>query len=414
MKILHTADWHIKDKEIQEVTKCLDFIVRTALEEEPDLIVHSGDALDSNGTKMDSESARLLFKTISELGDIAPLIMVAGTKSHEGQATTILKYVKSKHPIYVSSHPEQIYLCEGMFARTAADIEAFGRVDAVLSILPTPTKQFFVTEANISDSDKEIANALSALFAGFGVSAHEFGDASHILVGHFAVGGAYLSETQILIGREIEVSPDQIGLANADLVCLGHIHENQLMKPNIYYSGSIYRKDIGEQSPRGFYIHELGQDAEEYGLSVPGGVIPIRESRFIETPARKLLRNINDFTDGPIELDAALYALEPEEIKDSLVRVEFTTWQDEAEQLDREKIKQFYMDAGAQDVDVRIIRKPRENIRSEKLLKLTTLRDKIKERAALNGEEVSESILLKADELEAMEPDEIVRGVAGL
>lgn len=407
MKILHMADIHAKDSQITEVKKCLGFIIETARSEEPDLIVVAGDTFDSRGVKMESESAQLVFQSFSSLADIAPVLVLAGTKSHEGAAVEVLKHIGARHPVCVSSHPEQICLCEGMFARTAADIEAFGRVDAVLSTLPTPTKQFFVTEANITDSDKEIANALSALFAGFGASAHEFGDAPHILVGHFAVGGAYLSETQVLTGREIEISADQIGLAGVDCAMLGHIHESQLIKPNIYYSGSIYRKDFGEQSPRGFLVHDI----------LPTG----RESHFVETPARKLFRDKMDFSlddevcGGGIEnLSTILDSIDAKEIKDAMVRIELTTWQDEAEQIDRESVKVAYMDAGAQDVDVRIIRKPRANIRSEKLLKLSTLREKIQERAAINGEDVGESVLSKADDLEVRQGDEIVQGVVGL
>ncbi len=181
----------------------------------------------------------------SDLADIAPVVVVIGTPSHDGTAAEVLEHIKAKNEVWVSSRPEQIHLYEiggKMVIRAASPVPP----TAIISMVPTPTKQFFNSDSDIKGTDNEIAQAMGAMFAGFGSQAANFPGVPHILVGHFQIGGAFVSETQQLNGLDIEISREQIGYANADLVMLGHIHLHQQIGQNIFYSGSIFRKDFGE------------------------------------------------------------------------------------------------------------------------------------------------------------------------
>ena len=403
MRILHMADIHARDADIEEVEKCLEAIVKLAYKEEPDLIINAGDTFDSRNIRLDSQAAKLIFRKFSDLADLAPVAVITGTPSHDGEAVEALQYVNSKHPIWVSKKPEQIYLIDGVLIDECEEPP-----DAVLSMIPQPSKQYFSTDSDIRGADAEIASAMSAIFAGFGAQASVY-NCPHILVGHFQVGGAMISETQQLVGVDVEISKDQIALANADLVCLGHIHKQQQIGTNIFYSGSIYRLNYGEMDEKGAYIHQLVADSCESGAVI---------SKFHKTPTRKLVQIKEDLTfEGAIdELDISLYGSipDPEKITDSILKVEFKVYQDEAEKLDKEAIEEFYLEHGAKEVDLRIIRVPRENVRSERILKLTTLREKIIEQARLKDETVSESILAKADLLESETGDQIIARIAAL
>lgn len=398
-KILHTADWHIRDKDIDEIEKCLEYVLKLAYRERPSLIIHSGDVFDSRNVKLDSMSAKLAFRVFSELTDLAPVVVVTGTPSHDGEATEALQFINAKHSIWVSKKPEQLYLIDGVLIDECEEPP-----EAVLSMIPQPSKQYFSTDSDIKGSDAEIASAMSGIFAGFGAQASQH-NAPHIVVGHFQVGGAMISETQQLVGVDIEISKDQIALANADLAALGHIHKSQQLGNNIFYSGSITSLTFGELDPKGFYIHQLD------GKNLVG-------SRFELTPSRKLAQIKEDLTfEGAIdELDISLYGSipDPEKIKDSILKVEFKAYQDEAEKLDKEAIAEFYLSAGAKEVDVSIIRVPRENVRSERILKLTTLREKLIEQARLKDETVPEPVLVKADLLESEEGSVVIAGIAAL
>ena len=132
-------------------------------------------------------------------------------------------------------------------------------------------------------------------------------------------------------------------------------------------------------------------------------------SNFIETPAKKMTRFSYDFT----EYDVKPLPCEAEGVKDTYVRLDYKVWQDEAGAIDKDAITRELLSAGALDVDIRIIRVPRQNVRSEAVLKADRLRDKIQKMAELKGEEVEWSILMKAELLEDMVADELIATVSG-
>lgn len=398
MQILHCADLHLRDRDIEEAEKCLGFLVETAEQEKVDLIIVAGDIFDSQDVKLDSKAAKLAVRTFQSLANIAPVAVVIGTPSHDGKAAEILEYVDGRYQIFVADKPEQIYLRHSsLLASRPPD-----SCDAVISLIPQPTKQFFQGNGgSVKETDAEIAQAMGAIFAGMGAQAAGL-DCPHILVGHFNVTGSLISETQILTGMDIEISPDMMALANANLVCLGHIHKSQKIKDNIFYSGSLWPNTWGEMESKGFYLHELS----DHG---------ILESRFIQTPHKKMIRIKVDFTQEGEDISELLYfptpALQPG-MEGAFVRCDYTVWQDEAERIDKAVIKEFFQGEGAFDVDIRINRIPRENIRADEVLKATSLSDKIVAMAALREETIPKSILVKADALELMNPDNLIGTVS--
>lgn len=130
------------------------------------------------------------------------------------------------------------------------------------------------------------------------------------------------------------------------------------------------------------------------------------ESKFVETPARKLATCRIDLTTNKYSLESG------DKIKDAAVNIDIEVWQDEADAIDQEKIKNDYLASGAESVEVNLIRKPRENVRSLEVLEKERLRDKVKIRAELNQEEVSPEILAMCDRLEAEDAQDILSEVA--
>ena len=411
MKILHSADWHYRDLDHDEIEKCVDFMIGRATVERPDLIVQSGDITDSQNLKLDSRSARTICRQFEQLANIAPVVTILGTPSHDGKSAEILRYVKGRHQIHVSEKPEQLCLKAGKLYTVSPGNSIPEGIEAVITQIPTPTKQFFQADTAIEEGDKAVSNAMTALFGAFGAAARQFpGGYPHILNGHFQVGGAFISETQQLIGRDIEISTDQLAMADADLICLGHIHKAQEFKSvHAFYSGSIYRKNFGEVDDKGFYIHEF----ESLDTVFESDKVPrLIKSRFIETPTRKLLTIREDFTKENIrDLDAVIHTYGPEDLKDAHIKVEFKVWQDEASVINQAELERSLLEAGALKADINLIRIPRETVRAARVLQLTSLRDKIAEMAALRMEEIDGGILEKADLLETMAADELLQVV---
>lgn len=404
LRIIHSADWHYNDRDHDEIEKCVDFMITKAMKGKPDLFVISGDITDSQNLKLDSRSAKTICRQFSEMADIAPVVNIIGTPSHDGKSSEILRYVKGVFPIHVSEKPEQIYLIQGgglVDSSGLADVNA-AQVKAVITQIPTPTKQYFQADSGIEVGDKAISNAMTAILGAAGITAKEY-SCPHILNGHFQVGGAYISETQQLVGRDIEISTDQLSMAEADVVCLGHIHKAQKIRDNIFYSGSIHRKTFGETEDKGFYIHEI----------FSGNL----KSKFILTPTRQKITIREDFTKADIETADGFicdYIFGNSELLEgSFVKVELKIWQDEAGQINQAELERSFLSAGAARVDINLIRIPRETVRAARVLTMDRLRDKLVEMAALRDESVSDAILAKADLLESTNHDELIQ-VAGM
>ena len=390
MKVLHCGDIHCRDKNIDEIEECLRFLCGKA--QEVDLVVIAGDLFDSRDIKLDSKSAKLVIKTISELADLCPVVIVTGTASHDGSAPEILRYARGKYDIHVSSAPEQIY----MIGEYLYDRPGIGntKADAVITLIPQPTKQYF-NQGTIQESNESISQAMNGLFAGFGAKAAEFSRVPHLLVGHWNVSGSKLSTGQDLTGQEIDISIDQMNFTNASAHLLGHIHMPQQLGDRTFYSGSLYPLTWAETEEKGFWLHEFDCD-------------DLVKSEFVKTPCRKLVRSIQDLTECDDD-DSYVHIVD---CKDAYVRLDLKAWQDKASCINKELLIKQFMDEGALDVDIRIIRVPRQTVRSEAVLKVETLRDKLIAMAELKDETVPESILSKADELEAGQVDEVVGGAA--
>lgn len=386
MKVLATADWHIRDKSIEESEKCLNFLCGKA--QEVDLVIIAGDIFDSRDIKLDSKSAKLVIKTISELADLCPVAIVTGTTSHDGSAPEILRYARGKYDVHVSSMPEQIY----MIGEYLYDRPGIGntKADAVLTLIPTPTKQFFGSDADIQTSNEQISQAMNGLFAGFGAKAADYPRVPHLLVGHWQVSGCKLSTGQVLTGQDISISVDQMSFTNASAHLLGHIHMPQQLGDRTFYSGSLYPLSWGENHEHGFFVHEFDCD-------------DLVKSEFFKIPCRKLVRTTIDLTTESIEYldNFIVHHASTADIKEAFIRVDITAWQDETGKINKEGITRQYLSYGAKEVDIRFIRIPRQSVRSETVLKVETLREKLVAMAAIKEENVSENILQKADELEA-------------
>jgi DNA repair exonuclease SbcCD nuclease subunit len=392
MKILHTADWHI-DANIIEAGRCLQFMVDRAHEIQPDLIVISGDMFNSADVRLDSEAARLAMRTVTALKAYSKygVVILIGTPSHDGLAAKIFDGIPK---VMVEDKPRSI-----IFDTIGEGYDRF-----VVSCLPQPTKQYLesVAAGDIEDVNRAMSKALTSIFAGFGSARAQYPDGPHICLGHFTVRGAKISPTQQMIGYDIEMSSDQLALADPSIWCLGHIHHSQEVAPGAFYSGSIYRVDFGErESVPGFYIHKIISEFAEI------------ESVFVPTPASSMSKLGLDLrADAPAQTFAEYEAdarkfINEQPIADKM-QVEVKCYADEADKYDLDVMKNHLIARGAKEVEIIIQRLPRPNVRSAKILAVESLREKLLARAEITDENVAAGVLEKADLVETMKADAVL------
>jgi len=388
MKTLHLSDLHIREKDLDEIARCLNFIIETAKAESPDLAIIAGDIFDSRDVKLESRAAWTAISFIGTLADICPVAIVIGTPSHDGNSPAILQFVHGAYPVIVAEKPMQVALADHDFLQVPC-----GAIpDAVITLIPQPTKKYWQSQAGIAETDQEIGAAMSGMFCGFGASAAEYPGVPHILVYHGGISGAALPSGQVRTGMDIEVSTDQMMMANPDLGCLGHIHKAQQLGDRFFYSGPIYATKIDEQGPNGFYVHEIFPNCK-------GPIHP----RFIHTPCKEYLRYTFDATKGE---EACIPG---GHFAGKNMRVELRAWQDEAEMIDLEKMAEELKHLGAESVDIRITRVPRKTVRAESVVKAESLREKIVKMEEIKGGSVDPAVLAMADLLQGTKADDLLR-----
>ena len=420
LTIVHTADWHVCDEFLKDATACLSYLTAQTQKIGPDLIVISGDIYNHRQIRQESLAARLAFETIRNLANIAPVVILVGTPSHDGLAPLLTAQINEDYPVMVSEKPEALILTVEKFGTTAEfyetveDIPDTMEAVAFISTVPAFTKQYFQSVSDIETSDKEIAARLGAIFTHLGAEYRAWTKAEartvpHVLMGHWTVGGSFVHPGQALTGLDIDIARSHIALANADIVCLGHIHAQQQMGSNIFYSGSLFATDFGEIEAKGFYCHYLE-------LKEPDNHWEIRASEFLHTPSPLLIKVVSDLFAVKTEQTAnvvllqALKSIVPNPT--AIIRHEIRVYQDMAHTIDEAMVRKTVAEhIGPREYQMNISRMPRPNVRSARVLHVETLRDKLKTRAEIINEPISESILLKADELEAYDRDELFNHV---
>lgn len=402
--ILHTGDIHLRSKHLDEILRCGRFIVDKAREEVPDLIIIAGDIFD-NQVALDSEVVREGIGLLGQLGDIAPMIIVQGTRTHDRDSLRALERLKTTHETRISFEPETILFDGEGFNEKASISSTKPRV--LINTLPAPPR--LAGEGSLEEQSHNIARHLETIITGFGASAAEF-DCPHVIAGHVSVMGAKISDKQLMLGMDVELPRGAFAPAKADLICLAHIHFAQFIPDNIYYCGSTSRLNYGEDEGKGFWMHKLTWGEKRDPVSQLLHVE--RKSRFIETPARKMILIEKDLTAGGEIIDQFKGMLTAVDFADLFIRIRYRIKEKDVHRLGRKEVEEIMSTKDAYEVKIEVEVVPELRVRCENLVTAGTLRQKIE--AMPREEPLPESVLEKADRLEDQNKEEIEAEVMNL
>ncbi len=387
VRLLHCADLHFKKSALDDIRRCTEHLLNQASQRNIDLAVVAGDLFDGQ-VYLEEQVVREAIGFVMSLSHHCPVVILKGTQSHDRESLHVFRTILTCEKVYVADSPCQATIFIGLHGSTINP----------LSQKPTSTKPFnalisFVPPFTPTPG-KETPTEDTTLFKRFGDAADSLPDTPHILVGHFTVRGAKVSASQRMIGYDQEVSAEQIFDAVPDLVCLGHIHYPQKIGSCIFYSGSLYRTDFGEDEDKGFWIH----DVDANGL---------QDSEFITVPARKKVVVDIDLTES---MD--LPELDPSDYSECDVRLNMTFRDEQAHMIDMEKIRSLFGRPHSLRIDTRRVRD--DAVRWEGIQKARTLREKLTGWAeSLDGHgNVPESVLEKADRLENMDEEKVLKEVS--
>lgn len=239
MRILATGDNHFKEgARFEECCAVHDWMVDVAREREVDLFLDAGDIYDSVSTPTEREA---VFGWLDRMTRACEVVIAKG--NHDRAKDVAL-----------------LFRAGGFGLR---DVRAFERPGSTygnrVSVCPWPDRSWLLTEARSGlEADGRMREALRAVMTGF--AQPDDRDYPHILLGHFQVDGARVSNGQPLIGQAMNVSLSDLECARADMVIMGHIHNPQEFPGNWQwcgYTGSPYATDWGETEEKSVLFAEF-------------------------------------------------------------------------------------------------------------------------------------------------------------
>lgn len=380
MVILHFGDIHFRNDLLAEIVKCVEFVAMTVESTiRPDVIVIAGDVFDER-QPYDSPAFLAADRYIRRLSRAAPVLIVKGTPSHDGQT---LKFCENER-VYVSEMPEQVFLTPRGFIRSNGTVP--GNAKALFSCMPSISKTFVasISKGGLSETTLNTVELMRDVLRGWGeVNARIGTSIPTVLVGHLSVTGANLSTGQQMVGREIELGVGDLRMAQADLVCLGHIHKAQNWG-EVYYSGSITRLNFGEAEEKGFWVHRFE----------PGKCKKII-SEFIKTPAREMVTLDCDAMPSSDALP-----LVPE---GACVRLRYRVSEEDVHKVDEKALREKLSVMGAAEITIEKTVTPRQRVRSEGISGFVSLEEKLRKWAEISGIDISDGVFKKLASLETGE-----------
>lgn len=224
-----------------------------------DLVLCAGDVFDRRSTPAERYE---LAKWLGTVAAHRPVVIVRG--NHDVVGDLPLFELINARPAARSGSADEASIKEAM-AEAAYPVWVFEtpfvlcEAGIAIMCLPWP-KKAEIAASGITDVGEAMRNVLR----GLGAQAEQTRLPS-ILLAHAQVRGSSTSVGQPLVGCDLELGLDDLALARADFVALGHIHKSQAWDAGmpVVYPGSPRRTAFGENEPKGYVLARF----DEQGLT---------------------------------------------------------------------------------------------------------------------------------------------------
>lgn len=278
MRLLHTGDWHVGKtirgrSRAQEFEAAIDNVVRIALDEKVDVVLHSGDLYDQRAAPADAD--RLIFDALLRL-HAAGIPVVAIPGNHDSPVRfdafrDLLAEIGTRLVPKVR-RPD----AGGLVEIGARD----GTTTARVACVP------FISERRFADASAAFTDAASPFtnyadgVAGIleGMTGAFSNTTVNVILAHLFVDGAKPGggERELTMGGAYTIRPSALPPA-ASYIALGHVHKPQEVRgarAPTRYAGSLVQLDFGERDQaKSVYIVDVvpGKPARIEPLPVEGG-----------------------------------------------------------------------------------------------------------------------------------------------
>lgn len=257
MKIAATADSQVDEhSRLEEHDRVMEFIARDAARRGCSLMLHAGDIYERRSTIRERQSVQAWARAVTKN---MPLLVCGGNHETPGEVEELSGFVDSE--IHAVSATEDPWLSSH-------------RGGAQVQYLPWPRRASLLAwlrsvdggVATREDVNQRGAEMLRDILRGF--ASHWKDGEARILVAHAMVRGSLQGPDQPpLLGCDFELGIEDLALADADVVILGHVHMPQEWSYRaadgrevpVIYCGSPRRTAFakGEQEEKGYVVVEF-------------------------------------------------------------------------------------------------------------------------------------------------------------
>ena len=252
MKILHTSDWHVgkvlkgRDRH-DEHDAVLRSLVRSAREEDVDVVLVAGDLFDS--ATPTAKAQGLVMRTLLALReDGRQVVVIAGNHDNAALLDSVYRPVLGELGLHVLGGPRP------PDGGGTLRLTGRGGEPLLVAALPFLSQRYAVRAAEILlhefaehalDYTRRVAAIMALLTGGFTADSVNVIMAHATLLGGRRGGG----EREVQTSLDYEL-PASLFPASAHYVALGHLHRQQEIAGPcpIFYSGSPLPIDFGEEA----------------------------------------------------------------------------------------------------------------------------------------------------------------------
>lgn len=401
-KIIHTADLHFstKSEKLQEVVRVTDDLLDAARCEHPDCIVVAGDLLDQYDGKIgaDSDCFRAAKRFVHAAADIAPVVIIRGTKSHDKDISGLFDDIRCKFPVHVASDVDMVSLArtplgELRFFNTGSTVLDGCTPLCAFTLVPSLDKAALMgilPADSIKAGNVQYRELVYDLFAGFGLINEQL-PCPTVLVTHGMVTGAEFSSGQTAVGEDLEFGLNDLRAAKCDAVMLGHVHKFQQWG-EVAYSGSPGRLNFGEKEDKGFLVWDLA--GKQW------------RNKFVPTPARRFVfGDLTEWSDAENVYNEALCL--GRDCQGAFVRFRYVIPEEERQAVDRGHLEALFEGAASVKIEVQVL--PKQRVRAAGISRVESLADKVCKWGETVDIEVPEPVLALAATIEGRDADELLQ-----
>lgn len=389
LTVLVTGDWHLDSKEYNVIKAELSLkeMVEYCKKNEVDLILNPGDVwekaqIDPFYDSTMGAGVELARKYLSELSkSVTQIFIVKGNNSHD-PVGSIAKLHKFRDNIFAYEYPVVLGIDETNFVVDLLRNENKNPLKFIVTLIPYPTKQGFVTIDSIDNNNAEFIEKFEEFMAHIGTVVEPY-DCPKIMGLHGNVVGSRLSSGQTLVSQDVLLAPKTLERALHHYYGLGHIHLRQFFSPYMGYCGSLYNKNWGETEQKSFEVVTFELDTNDDWDFESKQVMFESGKPMLKIEADYIAGDVISQPEGINIFDQVFDAFE--------YRLRITVKENDRKLITDDEILRIKEHFGDVKIEFNMVPDDRES-RSENIMKCATIYEEVKEFAKVVEFELPDSI----------------------